>query len=120
MKKQLTIILLLLFFVSACSLFQKDSFAGEWNINLTGGVDVNLTVVIGDTYEFSTNRTITYSGRDFDVTVKGKVDKDGKIDAELIANGQAIGDLSGLLNYQNGKGTWNAAVLSGTWNAVKK
>lgn len=120
MKRTLQLSFGLIILLSACSIFQKDSFEGEWQLKLSGSINENFTFNILPDNSFSTNKMIYYSGRDFDVTVKGKVEPDGNLEADIIVSGQVMGQVKGLMTYENGKGNWGANVLSGEWSAVKK
>ncbi|MEW6652489.1 MAG: hypothetical protein AB1394_03365 [Bacteroidota bacterium] len=106
--------------ISTCSHFQKDSFEGNWKLKLTGSIQETFDIVIGDNNTFSVNKSISYGSQDYYVELKGKIEKDGKIDAEIIASGQSMGSLEGLLTFETGKGRWNASILYGEWTAAKK
>ena len=119
-KKKFLSLLLCGFIVTSCSIFQKDSFEGKWQLKLSGGIDETFDVVVNQDYTFSVSKTITYGSSDYDVELKGKIDKDGKINAEIIASGQSMGNLNGQINFETGKGKWNASVIYGEWTATKK
>jgi hypothetical protein len=120
MKRKMYLSLLLPVIFSACSIFQKDSFEGEWQLRLTGSIDESFSFIVLPDNSFTTNKIINYSGRDFDVTVKGKVGTDGKLEADIIVSGQVMGQVKGLMTYESGKGNWGANVLSGEWTSTKK
>lgn len=106
--------------VCACSALQKESYNGKWQLKLTGSIEETFEFVIGEDNLFSVNKSISYGSRDYDVELKGKIEKDGKINAEIVASGQSMGSLDGLFNYESGKGKWNASMLYGEWTALKK
>jgi hypothetical protein len=107
-------------FFSACSIFQKDSFEGEWALKLDGAIKVSFDFRIPQTNEFSFSNSVSYGGQNYDITVNGKVEKDGRVTAEITAGGQVLGDISGVMTFENGTGKWHASILSGDWTAVKK
>lgn len=106
--------------VCACSVFQKDSFNGKWQLKLTGSIEETFELVVGEGNTFSVNKLISYGSRDYDVELKGKIENDGKINAEILASGQSMGNLDGIFNYETGKGKWNVSILYGEWTAAKK
>jgi hypothetical protein len=111
---------LALLFLSACSIFQKDSFGGEWTLKLNGSIQESFNFTVRPNNEFSFSKSINYSGQDYDVTIKGKIENDGQIKANIITGGQVMGDMQGMMTFENGSGTWGASVLSGDWTAMKK
>lgn len=119
-SKIFALVLFVTVFAAACSIFQKDSFEGKWQLKLSGSIDETFEFVVAGDNSFSVNKTISYGSRDYDVELKGQIEKDGKISAEIIASGQSMGSIEGLFNYENGKGKWSASILYGEWTAVKK
>ncbi len=106
--------------LTSCSLFQKDSFQGKWQLNLTGGITETFEFDVLEDYSFSMSKTINYGTRDYDVEISGKIDNDGSVRADIIASGQTMGQIDGLFNFETGKGKWNASILYGEWIATKK
>lgn len=106
--------------LTSCSLFQKDSFQGKWQLKLTGGITETFEFDVLEDYSFSMNKTISYGTRDYDVEIQGKIDKDGTVEADIVASGQTMGKIDGLFNFETGKGKWNASILYGEWLAAKK
>ncbi len=115
-----TIVFLSIGCLSACSIFQKDSFEGDWTLKLSGAIQETFNFQISPTNEFSFSQLVSYGGRDYDVSIKGKIGNDGKIKADIMAEGQIMGDLVGMMTYENGNGKWGASILSGVWTATKK
>ncbi|MFA7421802.1 MAG: hypothetical protein WCZ90_19115 [Melioribacteraceae bacterium] len=107
-------------FVTSCSLFQKDSFQGDWQLTLTGALSETIQFTIKDDNSFYVRKNIQYGSREYDAEINGKIEKDGKVTAEIIASGQPMGQLDGYLNFETGKGKWNASIISGEWTATKK
>lgn len=121
MKKQLLVLgILISILTTACSFFQKDSFEGKWQLKLSGSIEETFDFAVGEDNSFTVNKMISYGSRDYDVELKGKIGKDGKLSAEIIASGQSMGNLDGLFTYETGKGKWNASILYGEWSAIKK
>jgi len=106
--------------ISACSSLQKDSFNGNWQLKMTGSIEETFEFVVNEDNSFAINKMISYGTRDYDVEIKGKIEKDGKINAEIIASGQTMGSIDGIFTFENGKGKWNASILYGEWTAIKK
>lgn len=86
-KLSLTVIILCIGLLSACSVFQKDSFEGEWTLKLTGAIQETFNFHIPGTNEFSFSKYVYYGGRDYDVLIKGRIENDGRIKADIIAGG---------------------------------
>jgi len=121
MKKLLrTLVFLSIGILSACSIFQKDSFEGEWSFKLTGAIQETFNLPVNSANEFSASKAVTYGGRDYDVLIKGRIAEDGRVKAEIIADGQAMGEIEGMMNHETGSGKWGASILSGDWSATKK
>lgn len=119
-KRIIVFAFLLALVVTACSLFQKDSFQGTWQLKFSGGIEETFDFVVGEGNSFSVNKSITYDSREYDVEISGKIGKDGKIRTAIIASGQDMGLMEGEFNYETGKGKWNANILYGEWTATKK
>jgi hypothetical protein len=120
MKKIFPISFFLILIVSACSLFESESFAGKWDFKLTGDYDGAITVLLKDDMTYSESTQVSVNGRDFDVKFSGKINEDGKLIGLIFAQGQQMGEMNGKLNYENGEGKWNAAGIGGNWTAIKK
>jgi ribosomal protein S4E len=121
MKKVIVaFIIAIAFMLTSCSLFQKDSFQGKWQLKLTGGIEETFDFVVSEDNSFSVNKSISYGSREYDVEINGKIEKDGKIKTAIIASGQDMGEFEGIFNYETGKGKWNASILYGEWSAAKK
>lgn len=119
-KVIVTFVFVLAVMLASCSLFQKDSFQGKWQLKLTGGITETFEFDVLEDYSFSMNKTINYGTRDYDVEIHGKIDNDGSVRADIIASGQTMGQIDGLFNFETGKGKWNASILYGEWAATKK
>jgi hypothetical protein len=120
MNKLYLVFLILAIVLSACSLFENESFSGDWDFKLTGDYDGEITVTLQEDMTYSETTAVSVSGRDFDVKFSGKIQEDGKLVGLIYAQGQQMGEMSGKMNYETGEGKWNAAGIGGNWTAVKK
>ena len=120
MKRLFTLSIVIAILFSACSLFQSESFTGEWELKLLGDYEDQIEFLVKDDMTFSVNTVVDYNGRDFDVKFSGKISEVGKLVGLIYVQGQQMGELNGKMNYENGEGKWNAAGMGGTWSAVKK
>jgi len=109
-----------LIFFTSCSLFQKESFEGKWELKLDGDIQEVFEFNISADNNFSFSKGVFFNGRVYDVTVKGNVTKDGKLQADLIVSNQKMGIVEGTLTYENGNGKWDATYARGNWTALKK
>ena len=109
-----------LFFLSSCSLFNKDSFEGKWELKLNGDLTEVFEFDISANNDFSFSKDVFFQGNTYGVTIKGNVTKDGKLLADLFALGQKMGIVEGALTYENGTGKWDASYARGNWSAIKK
>ena len=112
--------MILIVLSTSCSIFQKDSFEGKWQLNFTGGINETFDFVITPQNDFSFTKAVEYQGQLYDVTIKGTVSAEGILKADLIAMGQVLGFVAGNLTYENGTGKWDASYVNGNWTAVKK
>ena len=106
--------------LSSCSLFQKESFEGKWELKLSGDLQEVFEFDIAANNDFSFSKDVFYQGNIYGVTIKGNVSNEGVLQADLIAMGQKMGIIDGKLTYQNGSGKWDASYAKGNWTAVKK
>lgn len=119
-KYSVTLLFVPLLFLFSCSIFQKDSFEGEWTLKLDGSIKESFDFKILPGNEFNFSKTVSYGYQDYDVTIQGKIDKDGQLKAAIIAGAEVMGEITGMINFESGSGKWNASVLSGSWTAFKK
>lgn len=121
MKVRIIFIILMYFaLLSSCSLFQKDSFEGKWELKLSGDLQERFEFDITENNDFTFSKDVFFQGNSYGVTIKGNVSKEGVLLADLIAMGQKMGIVEGTLTYQNGSGKWDASYARGNWTAVKK
>ncbi|NJD21289.1 MAG: hypothetical protein FIA82_01275 [Melioribacter sp.] len=121
MKLRIIFILFVsLTFLSSCSLFNKDSFEGKWELKLNGDLTEVFEFDISANNDFSFSKDVFFQGNSYGVTIKGNVSKEGKLFADLFALGQKMGIVEGTLTYDNGTGKWDASYARGNWSAVKK
>lgn len=106
--------------LSSCSLFQKESFEGKWELKLSGDLQEVFEFDISENNDFSFSKDVYFKGNSYGVTIKGNVTKEGVLQSDLIAMGQKMGIVEGTLTYQNGSGKWDASYVRGNWTAVKK
>jgi hypothetical protein len=118
--KRIFLLLIVIALMNGCSIFQKDSFEGAWEMNLSGSIDEKVEFSISPQNTFDVKKVIPYGSVNYEVNFKGTVSKDGVIVGDIFADRGHIGTLQGTVNYETGSGKWNASMLSGVWNAVKK
>jgi len=117
------IIFISLFFIavlSSCSLFQKDSFEGKWELKLSGDLKEVFEFDITADNNFSFSKDVLFQSNSYGVKIEGNVSKEGILKADLFAMGQKLGIVEGTLTYENGSGKWDASYAKGNWTAVKK
>ncbi len=107
-------------FLSSCSLFNKDSFEGKWELKLNGDLTEVFEFDISANNDFSFSKDVFFQGNSYEVTIKGNVTKEGKLLADLFALGQKMGFVEGTLSYDNGTGKWDASYARGNWTAIRK
>ncbi|MEK6552882.1 MAG: hypothetical protein AABZ54_05480 [Bacteroidota bacterium] len=105
--------------LSSCSIFQKDSFEGKWELILSGDLQEVFEFDISENNDFSFSKDVYFQGNSYGVTIIGNVTKEGVLQADLIAMSQKMGIVEGTLTYQNGSGKWDASYARGNWTAVK-
>ena len=118
--KKTFLLLIVIAVMNGCSIFQGDSFEGSWEMYLSGSIDEKVEFIISPQNTFDVRKVIPYGSINYEVNFKGTVSKDGIISGEIFADRGHIGTLEGTVNYETGSGKWNASMLSGVWNAVKK
>jgi len=111
---------LLLFIVSSCSIFKKDSFQGLWTLILSGDFSETFDFIVTEDNSFSFTKTIYVQGRDLDASFQGDIFEDGTLTCEVMVMGMKVAEVSGKMNYENGSGIWVGGSMKGEWTAVKK
>lgn len=106
--------------LSSCSLFQKESYEGKWELKLSGDLQEVFQFEISANNDFTFSKDVYYQGNVYGVTINGNVTKEGVLQADLIVMGQKMGIIEGTLTYENGIGKWDASYARGNWTAVKK
>ena len=119
-KKIFVLLFLFTLLFGGCSIFQKESFAGKWQITFAGDYEKSVNFEINDDLTFSFNDVVSLQNGDFPITIKGKVSEEGKLDALIFTQGDEVGELNGQLTFTEGTGKWSGANLGGTWSAVKE
>ncbi len=119
-KYSFALIIISLLFLFSCSIFQKDSFEGEWTLKLDGAIKESFDFKILPNNEFNFSKTVSYGYQDYDVTIQGKIEKDGQLKAAIIAGAEVMGEITGMMTFERGGGKWNASILTGEWTAFKK
>lgn len=118
-KKMFFVFSILLIAVS-CSIFQKDTFQGTWNITVTGDFSDSFDFVVDEKDSFSFSRNINTQGGSYEARFSGKISEDGTMFCDVNVMSMKVAQFDGKMNYENGSGKWAGAGMSGSWSAVKK
>lgn len=120
MKKNAALIAVLaVMMMTACSLFQKDSFYGQWKISLTGDHSESFNFVLTESHKISVTKSTSFQGQELEISLQGDVDETGAVNLGIYMSGQKIGDLTGKVNFETGQGKWQAYSYGGEWTATK-
>ena len=120
MKKSFLVVLFSFFFLTSCSLFQKQGYPGPWELSIKGDVDVSYSFTVKEDNTFSFTRSIDVQSGNYDANFQGKISEDGKLKGEVFVQGMKVAEMTGTINFENGSGTWEGGNMRGTWTAVKK
>jgi hypothetical protein len=112
--------LLFLVFIASCSLFQKESFEGDWEIKFNGDYEGVFNFTIKEDYSFSFSSNLNYRGGDYNATFKGSIEPDGRLVCNISVNGMSVVSAKGKIDFESGAGTWGGFGLKGNWTAIKK
>lgn len=119
MKGKIYYLVIIALIFSACSLFQSDSYSGEWKITFGGDLERDVEFLVEEDNSFDFGIEIPAQGRTFHIGYKGKIGEDGELEAGIYLDNENVGDVSGKCDYEKGEGTWRGGEYKGTWNAVK-
>jgi len=119
-KKLFFFFLISTFLLVSCSIFQKESFTGKWEITLAGDHVQTFKFEVKDDLTFSFSDVVSVQGSEMPVEVKGNISEDGKVTAVIFTGGQDIGSINGTFTFTDGKGSWQGGNLGGTWTGAKE
>lgn len=120
MKSRITLFITLVLFISACSLFQKETFQGTWLLTLKGDYSDSIEFDVIENNTFNFVKSITTQGQNYDARFSGRILEDGTFICDVEIMGMKVAQFNGKVNYENGLGTWSGTGMSGNWTAVKK
>ncbi|MBN1301496.1 MAG: hypothetical protein JW995_09810 [Melioribacteraceae bacterium] len=120
MKKKLIILISSVMIITSCSIFEKETLSGEWQLNLIGDYQQTFSLFVDEDYSFNQNAVVNMNGREYDIKITGMISEDGSMMGKIYAMGQQVGELTGKVNYETGEGKWAAAGLGGIWTSSKK
>jgi hypothetical protein len=120
MKKNLVVFFLSVILITGCSLFEKQSFSGPWEMTLKGGYSDTLSFVVDAQRSFSFTKDLIVGSNQYEATFRGKIAEDGTMTCDVSVQGMNVASLKGTFNFENGSGTWSGSSYDGTWTAVKK
>lgn len=120
MKSRIISSLTILLLISACSIFQKQSYQGTWVLTVKGDYNDTIEFNVGEDYTFSFVKSIATQGQNFDAKFNGKILPDGSFVCDVEVMSMKVAQFNGKVNYENGSGSWSGTGMGGTWTAVKK
>lgn len=120
MTRKLSVFIVPLFILASCSLFQKESYIGEWKLTLSGDYSTTFVFSVGEDSKISFTDAIVYQGNSYDAKFAGQISEDGKITCDISVQGMKVASLTGTIDFNKGEGIWNGAGMKGKWTAFKK
>lgn len=119
MKRSLILFFVVITLFCACSLFEKESFEGDWNLKLEGDYNGELVMSVDDGNKLKGTAVVNYNGYNYNLMYKGNISDEGNLSAYIEAQGRQVGEITGKINFINGQGRWTAAGMQGNWTALK-
>lgn len=120
MLKRIIPSLSILFLITSCSLFQKDTFQGKWTMSIKGDYSDTVEFVVAENNTFSFTKNIATQGQNYDARFNGKIMEDGTMVCDVEVMSMKVVQFNGKMTYENGSGNWSGTGMSGNWTAVKK
>lgn len=120
MNRKLSILIVPVLFLASCSLFQKNSYVGEWKLTLSGDYSSTFVFNIGEDSKILFTDSIVYQGNSYGAKFAGQISEEGKITCDISVQGMKVASLSGNVDYNKGEGSWNGTGMKGKWTALKK
>lgn len=119
MYRSISVVLIFVIMFSACSLFQGDSYSGEWNIIFSGDMKNEAEFVVNDDNKFEFELMVTVEGRTFPVIWRGEISEDGELKGGIYLESERVGSFKGACDFEKGEGTWRGGNYNGEWSALK-
>jgi hypothetical protein len=120
MKSRIISSITILFLISACSLFQKDTFQGTWILTVKGDYNDTIEFNVNEGNTFSFVKSIATQGQNYDASFNGKILADGTFVCDVEIMSMKVAQFNGKVTYENGSGSWSGTGMGGNWTAVKK
>jgi hypothetical protein len=120
MLNRIISVLTIIFIITSCSIFQKDTFQGAWTMSITGDYNDSVEFIVAENNTFSFTKNISTQGQNYDARFNGKILEDGTMVCDVEVMSMKVVQFNGKMTYENGSGKWAGTGMNGSWTAVKK